>query len=115
MKRFLVLILFLLCLTALSAQEIFEQASHQLKPFFPAQENSEQATWIHRYIKYTLENRDIPYTEIPLDTLKESHSFAKNISVVLPGTTQQKLVIAVPMAEHSSPYNAALALELAVD
>ena len=114
MKRFLVLILFLLCLTALSAQEIFEQASHQLKPFFPAQENSEQATWIHRYIKHTLENRDIPYTEIPLDTLKESHSFAKNISVVLPGTTQQKLIIAVPMAEHSSPYNAALALELAV-
>ena len=113
MKKILALLLFLFCLTALHSQDDFEQTIEQLKPFYPAQEHSEQADWIQKYIKHRLEKADIPYNEIPLDTLKDCHSFAKNISVVLPGTEEKKLVIAVPMAEHSSPVNAALALELA--
>lgn len=114
MKKVLALLLLFFCLTPLSAQDSFEQAIELLKPFFPAQEHSEQADWIQRYIKQRLDNADIPYTEIPLDTLKDSHSFAHNISVDLPGTEDDKrLTIAVPMAEHSSPANIALALELA--
>ena len=113
MRKLLVLLLFFFCLSSLSAQDDFEQTINQLKPFFPAQEHSEQADWIQQYIKQKLEKADIPYTEIPLDTLKDSHSFAHNISVVLPGTEEKKLVIAVPMAEDSSPANIALALELA--
>ena len=113
MKKLLVLLLFFFCLTSISAQEDFEQAIEKLSHFYPAQEHSEQADWIEKYIKSRLEKADIPYTEIPLDTLKDCHSFAHNISVVLPGTGEQNLVIAVPMAEHGSAANTALALELA--
>ena len=113
MKRILVLLLFFFCLSAISAQESFEQSIEQLNHFYPAQEHSEQADWIEKIIKNRLEEADIPYNEIPLNTLKDCHSFAHNISVVLPGTVEQNLVIAVPMAEHSSPVNVALALEIA--
>ena len=113
MKKLLVLLLFFFCLASLSAQEDFEQAIEKLSPFYPAQEHSEQAEWIQKYIKSRLEKAEIPYTEVPLNTLKDSHSFAQNISVVLPGTGDQNLVIAVPMAEHGSAANTALALELA--
>ena len=113
MKKLLVLLLLFFCLTSISAQEDFQQTKEKLSPFYPAQENSEQAAWIQNYITSRLEKADIPYTEVPLNTLKDSHSFAKNISVVLPGTGEQNLVIAVPMAEHGSPANTALALELA--
>ena len=113
MKKILALLLFFLCLTLLSAQEDFEQAIEKLSHFYPAQEHSEQADWIQNYIKSRLEKADIPYNEVPLDTLKDCHSFAHNISVVLPGTGEQNLVIAVPMAEHGSATNTALALELA--
>ncbi len=113
MKKLLVLLLFFFCLTSISAQEDFEQAIEKLSHFYPAQEHSEQADWIQKYIKSRLEKADIPYTEVPLNTLKDCHSFAQNISVVLPGTGEQNLVIAVPMAEHGSAANTALALELA--
>ena len=113
MKKILVLLLFFFCLISLSAQEIFEQAIEKLSPFYPAQEHSEQAEWIQKYIKERLEKADISYNEIPLNTLKDSHSFAHNISVMLPGTGNQNMVIAVPMAEHGSAANTALALELA--
>lgn len=113
MRKLLILFLFLFCLSALSAQDSFEQTMEQLKPFCPAQEHSEQADWIQKYIKQKLEKNSIPYTEIPLNTLKDCHSFASNISVVLPGTDDKRLVFAVPMAEHSSPVGIALALELA--
>lgn len=113
MKRILVLLLIFFCLSAISAQENFEQSIEQLNHFYPAQEHSEQADWIEKIIKNRLEKADIPYNEIPLNTLKDCHSFAHNISVVLPGTVEQNLVIAVPMAEHSSPVNVALALEIA--
>ncbi|MBO7094116.1 MAG: hypothetical protein J6W33_04345, partial [Spirochaetia bacterium] len=113
MKKILVLLLFFFCLTSLSAQDSFEHAIEQLSPFYPAQEHSEQAEWILKYIKDRLEKADIPYNETPLNTLKDSHSFAHNISVVLPGTGNQNMVIAVPMAEHGSAANTALALELA--
>ena len=113
MKKLLVLLLLFFCLASVSAQESFEQAIEQLNPFYPAQEHSEQAAWIQKYIKSRLDKADIPYTEIPLDTLKDCHSFAQNISVVLPGATDQNLVIAVPMAEHGSATCTALALEIA--
>ena len=113
MKKLLVLLLFFFFLTSIPAQEDFQQTREKLSPFYPAQENSEQAAWIQNYITSRLEKADIPYTEVSLNTLKDSHSFAKNISVVLPGTGEQNLVIAVPMAEHGSPVNTALALELA--
>lgn len=113
MKKILVLLLFFFCLTSLSAQDSFEHAIEQLSPFYPAQEHSEQAEWILKYIKDRLEKADIPYNETPLNTLKDSHSFAHDISVVLPGTGNQNMVIAVPMAEHGSAANTALALELA--
>ena len=113
MKKLLAMLLFFSCLTSISAQENFEQAIGKLSPFYPAQEHSEQADWIQKYIKSRLEKADIPYTETPLNTLKDSHSFAQNISVVLPGTGDQNLIIAVPMAEHGSAANTALALELA--
>ena len=113
MKRILALLLFFFCLTSLYAQENFEQAIEKLNPFYPAKEHSEQADWIQKYIKSRLEKAEIPYTEVPLDTLKDCHSFAQNISVVLPGTGDQNLVIAVPMAEHGSATCTALALELA--
>jgi hypothetical protein len=113
MKKLVVLLLFFLSLSILYAQENFEQTIAQLSPFYPAQENSEQAEWVRNYIKQRLEKADIPYTEIPLNTLKDSHSFAHNISVVLPGSGDQNLVIAVPMAENGSAANTALALELA--
>ncbi len=113
MRKLLVLVLFFLCLSTLSAQENFEQLIEQLNPFYPAQEHSEQAGFIQKIIKHSLEKYDIPYTEIPLDTLKDAHSFAHNISVVLPGSEEENLIIAVPMAEHGSPACTALALELA--
>ncbi|MBQ3647880.1 MAG: hypothetical protein II958_03490 [Spirochaetia bacterium] len=113
MRKLFVLILLIFCLASVYAQDSFEHTMGQLSPFYPAQEHSEQAHWIEHFIKSALEKADIPYTETPLDTLKDSHSFAHNISVVLPGTGEQNLVIAVPMAEHSSPVNTALALELA--
>ena len=113
MKKILALLLFLFCLTSLSAQDNFEQAINNLKPFYPAQEHSEQADWIQKFIKSRLDLADIPYTEIPLDTLPDCHSFAHNISVALPGSEDKKLVIAVPMAEHGSAPCTALALELA--
>ena len=113
MKKLLVLLFLSICLVTVSAQESFEQAIEQISHFYPAQEHSEQAGWIQKYIKTRLEKADIPYTEGPLNTLKDCHSFAKNITVVLPGTGEQNLVIAVPMAEHGSAVNTALALELA--
>ncbi len=113
MKKLLMLLLFFLCLVSIYAQDSFVYSIEQLKPFYPAQEHSEQAGWIEKIIKDRLDQADIPYNEIPLDTLKDSHSFAHNISVVLPGTGEQNLVIAVPLAEHGSPVNTALALELA--
>ncbi|MBO7517319.1 MAG: hypothetical protein J6T61_06215, partial [Spirochaetia bacterium] len=76
MKKILVLLLFFFCLTSLSAQDSFEHAIEQLSPFYPAQEHSEQAEWILKYIKDRLEKADIPYNETPLNTLKDSHSFA---------------------------------------
>ena len=113
MRKLLVLLLLFLCLSTIPAQEDFERTIWQLSPFYPAQEHSEQAIWIQNYVKGRLEKADIPYSEVPLNTLKESHSFATNISVVLPGTGDQNLVIAVPMAEHGSATCTALALELA--
>lgn len=113
MRKLSVILLFFLCLASVPAQESFEQTIAQLNPFYPAQENSQQAELIQKYLKYRLEDADIPYTEVPLDTLKDSHSFAKNISVVLPGTGDQNLVIAVPMAENGSAVGTALALDLA--
>ena len=113
MKKLLVLLLIFFCLASVYAQENFEKTIEQLSPFYPAQEHSEQADWIQNYIKNRLDKADIPYAEIPLNTLKDCHSFAKNISVVLPGTADQSLVIAVPMAEHGSATCTALALEIA--
>ena len=50
MKRILVLLLFFFCLSAISAQESFEQSIEQLNHFYPAQEHSEQADWIEKII-----------------------------------------------------------------
>ena len=92
MRKLFVLILLIFCLASVYAQDSFEHTMGQLSPFYPAQEHSEQAHRIEHFIKSALEKADIPYTETPLDTLKDSHSFAHNISVVLPGTDRKSVV-----------------------
>lgn len=113
MRKLLALLLLLTCLTTLHAQNNMAKTIEHLIAFYPAQENSNNEAYIQRHIISRLKKAGINYQEVPLDSLKDCHSFSKNIYAEILGQTDRTLVLATPITGYSGVYNVALALDLA--
>jgi len=113
MKKFFALVLLLICLTTLHAQNNMAETIEHLISFYPAQENSDNEAHVQLYIKNRLKKAGISHWETSLDTLNDCHSFSKNIYAEIPGKSDKTLVIATPVTGFSKVYSVALALDLA--
>jgi hypothetical protein len=64
---------------------------------FPREEGSENEKKTVSYIKNRLTNMNVQFEEHEFDTLREGHSFSKNIIVDIAGDTDELLILAVPI------------------
>lgn len=108
MKKFLItLIIAFLALLHLEAYE-----SDALSDFYPAEENSSNEKAIMESIRERIETAGLNYHEETLDSLKDCHSFSKNIYGDFNGTTENSIVLAFPIiGADNSPVNIMTALD----
>lgn len=117
MKKLTAAIIFFLLLFPVWADtgsHSFSSTLEILGKYYPADENSENEHAVTDYIQKTLQEAGITFTEVPLNTLPDRHSFSRNIYARIPGTSENHLIIAAPLnGEKGNEVNVAAALELA--
>ena len=102
MKNFIFL-LFIFTSAALFSQNIsfpsenFGKDTLFLETLYPCDNNSSREKAVYFHIRERLDNLSVSHYEQPLDTVRGQHSFASNIIVDFPGTSESNLIIIIPV------------------